>query len=46
MEKIGFIGLCIMGKPMSTHLLNAGHALTILSSSKISAEMVDVPLLN
>jgi len=28
-ETIGFIGLGIMGTPMSTHLLNAGHKLVI-----------------
>jgi len=33
MEKIGFIGLGIMGKPMSEHLLEAGYPLTILSKS-------------
>ena len=30
MEQIGFIGLGIMGKPMATHLLNAGYPLTVL----------------
>lgn len=33
MEKIGFIGLGIMGQPMARHLMKAGHAITILSSS-------------
>lgn len=33
MEKIGFIGLGIMGKPMSLHLLNGGYEVTILKSS-------------
>jgi 2-hydroxy-3-oxopropionate reductase len=33
MEKIGFIGLGIMGRPMSLHLLNGGHEVTILQSS-------------
>jgi len=28
-ETIGFIGLGIMGTPMSTHLLNAGHAVVV-----------------
>jgi 2-hydroxy-3-oxopropionate reductase len=28
-ETIGFIGLGIMGTPMSTHLLNAGHGLVV-----------------
>ena len=30
MERIGFIGLGIMGKPMSQHLIKAGYALTVL----------------
>jgi 2-hydroxy-3-oxopropionate reductase len=30
MERIGFIGLGIMGKPMSLHLLQAGYPLTVL----------------
>jgi 2-hydroxy-3-oxopropionate reductase len=29
-ERIGFIGLGIMGKPMSQHLLRAGYPLTVL----------------
>jgi len=33
MEKIGFIGLGIMGKPMSTHILQGGHPLTVLKTS-------------
>lgn len=33
MEKIGFIGLGIMGKPMSLHLLKGGYEVTVLSSS-------------
>jgi 2-hydroxy-3-oxopropionate reductase len=28
-ETIGFVGLGIMGVPMSTHLLNAGHSLVV-----------------
>ena len=28
-EKIGFIGVGIMGKPMATNLINAGHALRV-----------------
>jgi 3-hydroxyisobutyrate dehydrogenase len=28
-ETIGFIGLGIMGTPMSTHLLHAGHGLVV-----------------
>ena len=33
MEKIGFIGLGIMGKPMSIHLLKGGYDVTVLESS-------------
>ncbi|MCK5701277.1 MAG: NAD(P)-binding domain-containing protein, partial [Cyclobacteriaceae bacterium] len=33
MEKIGFIGLGIMGQPMSLHLLKGGHEVTVLQSS-------------
>ena len=29
MEKIGFIGLGIMGKPMAKNLLKAGYSLTV-----------------
>lgn len=34
MERIGFIGLGIMGKPMATHLLTAGYPLTVLNRSR------------
>lgn len=33
MEKIGFIGLGIMGKPMSIHLLKGGHRVFVLQNS-------------
>ena len=39
MEKIGFIGLGIMGRPMAKHLLKAGHPLFILSSSAAAEEL-------
>ena len=39
MEKIGFIGLGIMGRPMAKHLLKAGYPLFILTSSAASAEL-------
>ena len=39
MEKIGFIGLGIMGKPMSAHLLQAGHPLVVLKSSNARSEL-------
>ena len=40
MEKIGFIGLGIMGKAMADHLLKAGYALSVLEKNKASAELV------
>ncbi len=33
MERVAFIGLGIMGKPMALHLLNAGYPLTIFNRS-------------
>jgi 2-hydroxy-3-oxopropionate reductase len=39
MEKIGFIGLGIMGRPMAKHLMKAGHPLLILSKSKAAEEL-------
>ena len=33
-ERIGFIGLGLMGKPMSRHLLKAGFALTVFNRSQ------------
>jgi 2-hydroxy-3-oxopropionate reductase len=39
MEKIGFIGLGIMGKPMARHLMKAGHPVYILSSSGAADEL-------
>ena len=39
MEKIGFAGLGIMGKPMARHLLKAGYPLFILSSSAAAATL-------
>jgi len=39
MEKIGFIGLGIMGRPMAKHLLKAGYPLFILTSSAACAEL-------
>lgn len=50
MENIGFIGLGIMGKPMSIHLLKAGYQVTALkksaSATALAAEgavLVDTP---
>jgi 2-hydroxy-3-oxopropionate reductase len=34
MERIGFVGLGIMGKPMAAHLLEAGYPLTVLNRSR------------
>ena len=33
MERIGFIGLGIMGKPMARNLLKAGYPLTVYNRS-------------
>lgn len=38
MSKIGFIGLGIMGKPMSKNLLKAGHQLVIFDINKDAVE--------
>lgn len=40
MERIGFIGLGIMGKPMALHLLRAGYSLSVLSKNKAADELV------
>jgi 2-hydroxy-3-oxopropionate reductase len=40
MERIGFIGLGIMGKPMALHLMKAGHSLSVLKKNKTAAEFV------
>ena len=37
MKKIGFIGLGIMGKPMSKNLLKAGYSLAVCNRSEASA---------
>jgi 2-hydroxy-3-oxopropionate reductase len=41
MEKIGFIGLGIMGKPMALNLLKAGYSVSILSQSKAATELIE-----
>lgn len=38
--KIGFIGLGIMGKPMSRHLLRAGYELIVLERNRAAGELV------
>lgn len=40
MEKTGFIGLGIMGKPMALHLLKAGYPVSVLEKNKASAALV------
>lgn len=39
MEKIGFIGLGIMGRPMAKHLIKAGHPLVLLSKSNAAPDL-------
>jgi 2-hydroxy-3-oxopropionate reductase len=39
--KLGFIGLGIMGAPMATHLVNAGHEVFINTRSKISPDLAN-----
>ena len=39
MEKIGFIGLGIMGRPMAKHLMKAGYPLIALSKSNAAGEL-------
>lgn len=40
MQKIGFIGLGIMGKPMCRNLLKAGFALTVFSRTPANVEAI------
>jgi len=42
MEKIGFIGLGIMGKPMAQNLIKAGYSLLLLKKNRGAEEMVEV----
>jgi 2-hydroxy-3-oxopropionate reductase len=39
MEKIGFIGLGIMGKPMALNLIKAGYAVLVLGKSPAAEEL-------
>src|SRR5687768_3859393 len=39
MEKIGFIGLGIMGKPMALNLLKAGYPVYVVASSHSAKEV-------
>ncbi|MCP5146403.1 MAG: 2-hydroxy-3-oxopropionate reductase [Gammaproteobacteria bacterium] len=41
MQKIGFIGLGIMGAPMAGHLIAAGHEVFLYSRSRVPPELVD-----
>ena len=38
MEKIGFIGLGIMGKPMALNLIKAGYNLTVYNRSSTAVD--------
>ena len=40
-QKIGFIGLGIMGAPMAGHLINAGHELFVNTRGKIPEEIAN-----
>ena len=40
MKRIGFIGLGIMGRPMSQNLLKAGYAVTVYNRSRGPAELL------
>ena len=40
MEKVGFIGLGIMGKPMALNLLKAGYPLQVSEANKACGELV------
>jgi 2-hydroxy-3-oxopropionate reductase len=41
MEKVGFIGLGIMGKAMALNLLKAGYPLSVLKKNKASKQLVE-----
>lgn len=41
MEKVGFIGLGIMGKPMALNLLKAGYPVSVLSKSSAATELTE-----
>lgn len=41
MEKIGFIGLGIMGKPMALNLIKAGYSVSVLEKSGAAGELVE-----
>ena len=41
MEKVGFIGLGIMGKPMALNLIKAGYSVSILETSAEAKALID-----
>jgi 2-hydroxy-3-oxopropionate reductase len=41
MEKIGFVGLGIMGTPMAAHLISAGHDVFLYSRSVVPRSLID-----
>ncbi|WP_421827459.1 2-hydroxy-3-oxopropionate reductase [Larkinella sp.] len=41
MQKIGFIGLGIMGKPMALNLIKAGYPVSVLEKSSAAGELVE-----
>ncbi|MFN4145703.1 MAG: NAD(P)-dependent oxidoreductase [Runella sp.] len=41
MQKIGFIGLGIMGKPMALNLLKAGYPVAVLKTSAAASELIE-----
>ncbi|MBS1177934.1 MAG: 2-hydroxy-3-oxopropionate reductase, partial [Proteobacteria bacterium] len=40
-QKLGFIGLGIMGAPMALHLIKAGHALFVHTRSKLHPQIAE-----
>ena len=40
-QKLGFIGLGIMGAPMALQLIKAGHQLFVHTRSKVHTEIAD-----
>ena len=40
-QKLGFIGLGIMGAPMALHLVNSGHQVFINTRSKVQADLAN-----
>ncbi|GAB2881075.1 2-hydroxy-3-oxopropionate reductase [Uliginosibacterium flavum] len=41
MQKIGFVGLGIMGTPMAAHLIKAGHAVSLYSLPSVPAALIE-----